>query len=54
MRAKELKRHLSSQSQVKSKRVANILELVASRTLQTWMETKSELSKYKTMIGKKG
>jgi hypothetical protein len=30
---------------IKSKRVANILELVSARTLQTWMETKSKLSK---------
>jgi hypothetical protein len=29
---------------IKSKRVANILELISSRTLQTWMETKSKLS----------
>jgi hypothetical protein len=39
---------------IKSKRVANILELISSRTLQTWMETKSKLSKYKTMMDKKG
>jgi hypothetical protein len=30
---------------IKSKRVAKILELVSARTLQTWMETKSKLSK---------
>jgi hypothetical protein len=39
---------------IKSKRVVNILELVSSRTLQTWMETKSKPSKYKTTMGKKG
>jgi hypothetical protein len=39
---------------IKSKRVVNILELVSSGTLQTWMETKSKLSKYKTTMGKKG
>jgi hypothetical protein len=39
---------------IKSKRVANILELVSSRTLQTWLETKSKPSKYKTTMGKKG
>jgi hypothetical protein len=38
----------------KSKRVANILELVLSRTIQTWMETKSKLSKNKTAMDKKG
>jgi hypothetical protein len=30
---------------IKSKRVTNIVELISSRTLQTWMETKSKLSK---------
>jgi hypothetical protein len=30
---------------IKSKRFTNILELISSRTLQTWMETKSKLSK---------
>jgi hypothetical protein len=38
----------------KGKRVANILELVLSRTIQTWMETKSKLSKNKTAMDKKG
>jgi hypothetical protein len=37
---------------IKSKRITNILELVSSRTLQTRMETKSKLSKYKTTMGK--
>jgi hypothetical protein len=35
MRAKELKRRLSSQFTKKSKRVENTLELVLSRTVQT-------------------
>jgi hypothetical protein len=50
MRAKELKRHLSSQFTKKSKRVANTLELVLSRTIQTWMEIKSP---YKNTMSKK-
>jgi hypothetical protein len=41
MRAKKLKRHLSSQFTKKSKRVENTLDFVLSRTIQTWMETKS-------------
>jgi hypothetical protein len=38
---------------IKSKRVMNILELILSRTVQTRLETKSKLSKYKTALGKK-
>jgi hypothetical protein len=41
MRAKELKRRLSSQFTKKSKRVENTLELVLSGTIHTWMEIKS-------------
>jgi hypothetical protein len=41
MRAKELKRRLSSQFTKKSKRVENTLHLVLSRTIQKWMEIKS-------------
>jgi trehalose-6-phosphate synthase len=41
MRAKKLKRCISSQVTKKSKRVANTLELILSRTVQTWIEIKS-------------